>query len=98
MPTSRFTALGEPSSSSKSRTTTAIGPTFLAAFMDYYRDDLQVDTDREYVVSGDLWHSWDWKHEQPDIPAGFEPPFPDTLVDLSLAKSKNDLATFIEID
>ncbi|MEJ8569148.1 S10 family peptidase [Elongatibacter sediminis] len=68
--------------------TTAIGPPFLAAFMDYYHDDLGVDSDREYVVSGSLWQQWDWKHAQPDL-QGFELPFPNTLVDLSLAMKKN---------
>jgi carboxypeptidase C (cathepsin A) len=68
--------------------TTAIGPPFLAAFMDYYRSDLGVETDREYVVSGELWQKWDWQHAQPDH-GGFKLPFPNTLVDLSLAMKQN---------
>jgi carboxypeptidase C (cathepsin A) len=68
--------------------TTAIGPPFLAAFMDYYRTDLGVETDREYVVSGGLWKNWDWQHAQPDL-GGFKLPFPNTLVDLSLAMKQN---------
>lgn len=68
--------------------TTAIGPPFLAAFMDYYRTDLGVETDREYVVSGGLWRDWDWQHEQPDL-NGFKLPFPNTLVDLGLAMKQN---------
>jgi carboxypeptidase C (cathepsin A) len=68
--------------------TTAIGPPFLAAFMDYYRSDLGVETDREYVVSGGLWKDWDWQHEQPDL-GGFKLPFPNTLVDLALAMKQN---------
>ena len=68
--------------------TTAIGPPFLAAFMDYYRADLGVETDREYVVSGGLWRNWDWQHAQPDL-GGFELPFPNTLVDLSLAMTQS---------
>ena len=66
----------------------AIGPPFLAAFMDYYRTELDVTIDEEYVVSGKLWRNWDWKHEQPDM-GGFELPFPNTLVDLSLAMKQN---------
>jgi carboxypeptidase C (cathepsin A) len=68
--------------------TTAIGPPFLAAFMDYYRSDLGVETDREYVVSGGLWKDWDWRHKQPDL-NGFTLPFPNTLVDLALAMKQN---------
>ena len=68
--------------------TTAIGPPFLAAFMDYYRSDLGVETDREYVVSGGLWQNWDWSHAQPDL-GRFKLPFPNTLVDLSLAMKQN---------
>jgi len=68
--------------------TTAIGPPFLAAFMDYYRSDLGVTGGDEYVVSGGLWRNWDWSHAQPDL-KGFSPPFPNTLVDLSLAMKLN---------
>jgi carboxypeptidase C (cathepsin A) len=66
----------------------SIGPPFLAAFMDYYRADLNVVSDEEYVVSGELWMNWDWGHKQPDI-GGFKLPFPNTLVDLSLAMKQN---------
>jgi carboxypeptidase C (cathepsin A) len=66
----------------------SIGPPFLAAFMDYYRADLNVITDEEYVVSGELWMNWDWGHKQPDT-GGFKLPFPNTLVDLSLAMKQN---------
>jgi carboxypeptidase C (cathepsin A) len=66
----------------------AIGPPFLAAFMDYYRSDLGVETSNEYVVSGGLWKDWDWQHAQPDK-NGFKLPFPNTLVDLSLAMKLN---------
>jgi len=66
----------------------AIGPPFLAAFMDYYRSDLGVKTDQQYVVSGKLWMDWDWHHAQPDM-NGFKLPFPNTMVDLSLAMKQN---------
>jgi len=68
--------------------TAAIGPPFLAAFMDYYRSDLGVETDREYVISAELWKDWDWQHAQPGL-NGFKLPFPNTLVDLSLAMKQN---------
>jgi carboxypeptidase C (cathepsin A) len=68
--------------------TTAIGPPFLAAFMDYYRSDLGVKTDQQYVVSGELWMKWDWHHAQPDM-GRFSLPFPNTLVDLSLTMKQN---------
>jgi carboxypeptidase C (cathepsin A) len=68
--------------------TTAIGPTYLAAFMDYYRSDLEVEGANEYVVSGELWKHWDWGHKQPDL-GGFTLPFPNTLIDLSMTMKKN---------
>jgi len=68
--------------------TAAIGPPFLAAFMDYYRSGLGVETSDQYVVSGGLWKNWDWQHEQPDL-NGFKLPFPNTLVDLSMAMKLN---------
>jgi carboxypeptidase C (cathepsin A) len=68
--------------------TTAIGPPFLAAFMDYYRAGLGVETSSEYVVSGHLYTDWDWQHQQPDL-EGFKLPFPNTLIDLSMAMKLN---------
>jgi carboxypeptidase C (cathepsin A) len=68
--------------------TTAIGPPFLASFMDYYRADLGVETSDEYVISGKLWMSWDWQHAQPDL-EGYKVPFPNTLVDLSMTMKLN---------
>jgi carboxypeptidase C (cathepsin A) len=68
--------------------TTAIGPSYLAAFMDYYRSDLDVETSDEYVVSGRFFGQWDWGHQQPDL-RGFELPFPNTAVDLEYAMKHN---------
>ena len=68
--------------------TTAIGPTYLAAFMDYYRADLGVKKSDEYVVSGGFFMQWDWSHTQPDL-GGFELPFPNTAVDLEYAMKRN---------
>jgi len=68
--------------------TTAIGPAYLAAFMDYYRNDLDVADTGDYVVFGEVFENWDWKHKQPDM-GGFRLPFPNTLVDLGLAMRQN---------
>jgi carboxypeptidase C (cathepsin A) len=68
--------------------TTAIGPSYLAAFMDYYRTDLKVENSDNYVVSGGFFMEWDWGHEQPDLD-GFELPFPNTAVDLEYALKQN---------
>lgn len=67
---------------------TAIGPSFLAAFMDYYRSDLKVESVADYTVSSDIFTKWDWKHKQPDL-GGFPVPFPNTAVDLTLAMTQN---------
>jgi len=68
--------------------TTAIGPSYLAAFMDYYRADLDVEMSDKYVVSGGFFMQWDWSHRQPDL-RGFELPFPNTAIDLEYAMKHN---------
>jgi carboxypeptidase C (cathepsin A) len=68
--------------------TTAIGPSYLAAFMDYYRADLDVEMSDTYVVSGTFFMQWDWGHQQPDL-RGFELPFPNTAIDLEYAMKHN---------
>lgn len=68
--------------------TTAIGPPYLAAFMDYYYHDLNVKNASEYVVFGDVFADWDWSHRQPDL-GGFVLPFPNTLVDLAFSMKQN---------
>lgn len=68
--------------------TTAIGPPYLAAFMDYYRSDLGVKTSDEYVVSAGLYKNWDWNHKQPDV-QWLKSPFSNTLIDLSMTMKKN---------
>jgi len=60
----------------------AVGPAVVATFNDYYRRELDVESDREYVLSGDLEKDWDNRHEQPDL-GGFKVPYPNTIVDLS---------------
>ncbi len=67
--------------------TTAIGPPFLAAFMDYYSNDLKVPPTQTYQVSGDVFGKWDWSHSQPGTP--FKLPSPNTVPDLSVAMIQN---------
>ena len=68
--------------------TSAIGPGYLAAFMDYYRNDLGVADAGNYTVFGNVWPKWDWSHAQPDL-GGFKLPFPNTSVDLAYAMTQN---------
>jgi carboxypeptidase C (cathepsin A) len=67
---------------------TAIGPGYLAAFMDYYQNDLKVEDIGNYTVFGNIFMKWDWSHRQPDL-QGFKLPFPDTSVDLAYAMRQN---------
>jgi carboxypeptidase C (cathepsin A) len=66
----------------------AIGPAYLAAFMDYYRNDLKVEDVGNYAVFGDVFAKWDWRHAQPGL-NGFKLPFPNTAVDLAYAMKQN---------
>jgi carboxypeptidase C (cathepsin A) len=66
----------------------AIGPGYLAAFMDYYRNDLEVEDVGNYTVFGNVFLQWDWSHEQPDL-QGFPLPFPNTAIDLAYAMKQN---------
>jgi carboxypeptidase C (cathepsin A) len=67
----------------------AIGPAYLATFMDYYQTDLEVKNTGNYSVLGGVpFSKWDWKHAQPDI-RGFQLPFPNTAVDLAFAMTQN---------
>lgn len=65
-----------------------IGPSYLAAFMDYYRTDLKVEGATDYKVFGGLFAKWDWKHRQPDM-GGMRLPFANTSVDLAFAMTQN---------
>jgi len=65
----------------------AIGPSYLAAFMDYYARDLQVPAEQKYVVSGDVFTRWDWSHAQPGFP--FKLPVANTSIDLAYAMTQN---------
>lgn len=66
----------------------AIGPGYLAAFMDYYQNDLEVTDVGNYTVFGNVFGKWDWSHQQPDM-GGFKLPFPNTAVDLAFAMKQN---------
>jgi carboxypeptidase C (cathepsin A) len=66
----------------------AIAPAIVATFNDYYRQELKVKSDREYVLSGDLWMHWDDSHAQPGL-EGFKSPIANTAVDLSQAMTMN---------
>jgi carboxypeptidase C (cathepsin A) len=68
--------------------TTSIGPGYLAAFMDYYQNDLGVEDVGNYTVFGNLFRAWDWSHAQPDLP-GFKLPIPNTAIDLEHTMQKN---------
>ena len=65
----------------------AVGPGFLAAFMDYYQTDLEVTEIGEYSAMGGV-SDWDWRHAQPDL-GGFKSPIPNTSVDLTFAMKRN---------
>ena len=67
---------------------TAVGPGYLAAFMDYYQNDLGVDDIGNYTVFGNVFGQWDWRHAQPDL-GGFVLPFPNTSIDLTYAMKQN---------
>jgi carboxypeptidase C (cathepsin A) len=64
-----------------------VGPTFVAAFHDYYRRDLGVVMGREYVVSGGLYKDWDRSHKGPSSP--YRSPAADTGIDLAFAMIQN---------
>jgi carboxypeptidase C (cathepsin A) len=65
-----------------------IAPAIVATFNDYYRQDLKVESDREYILSGDLYRNWDGSHKQPDL-NGQKSPFTNTAVDLAQAMTIN---------
>jgi carboxypeptidase C (cathepsin A) len=65
----------------------AIGPGYLATFMDYYQNDLEVTDVGNYSVLGGV-EDWDWRHAQPDL-GGFKSPFPNTSIDLTFAMKQN---------
>ena len=65
----------------------AIAPAIVATFNDYYRRELKVESEREYVFVGDVYKEWDNRHQQPDLDDKVA--FPNTSVDLALAMKMN---------
>ena len=65
----------------------AIAPAIVATFNDYYRQELKVESDRPYLLSGNVT-DWDERHAQPDL-GGSKVPFANTVVDLGQAMSVN---------
>ncbi len=68
--------------------TSSIGPGYLAAFMDYYQNDLGVEDAGSYTVFGNVFGAWDWGHAQPDL-QGFKLPMPNTAIDLAFTMQQN---------
>ncbi len=69
----------------------AIGPAFTAGFREYLHSELKFDESDEYVVSGNLYKNWDWKHKQPGVSAEdyAQVPMTNTLPDLERALTMN---------
>lgn len=65
----------------------SVGPAFVAAFNNYYREVLGVDTDMTYVTSAGLWQHWGQEHRHPG-PVGKQP-VGNTAVDLAYAMTQN---------
>ncbi len=64
-----------------------IAPAIVATFNDYYRQELEVESDREYILSGGVWSRWDQSHRQPDVETTV--PVANTGVDLAHAMVMN---------
>ena len=67
----------------------AVAPAIVATLNDYYRQELKVESDRPYLLSADLWQSWDNSHAQPNLVQGGKVPFANTVVDLGHAMTLN---------
>lgn len=66
----------------------AIAPAIVATFNDYYRQELKVESDRQYQLSGDVGENWDPRHAQPDL-GGSKAPVSNTAVDLAQLMTMN---------
>lgn len=64
----------------------AIAPAIVATFNDYYRNELQVESEREYLLSGGLYSKWDQAH---DTPGEGRAPVANTGIDLAHAMVRN---------
>jgi carboxypeptidase C (cathepsin A) len=69
----------------------AVGPAYTAGFREYLHSELKFDVADEYVVSGELYKDWDWKHVQPGVSTEDYPkvPMTNTLPDLAMAMTMN---------
>jgi carboxypeptidase C (cathepsin A) len=65
----------------------AIAPAIVATFNDYYRNELQVESDREYLLSGGVYSQWDQAHEAPGDEG--RSPVANTAIDLAHAMVRN---------
>jgi carboxypeptidase C (cathepsin A) len=65
----------------------AIAPAIVATFNDYYRNELQVQSEREYLLSGRLYSKWDQGHETPGEDG--RSPVANTGIDLAQAMVRN---------
>jgi carboxypeptidase C (cathepsin A) len=62
----------------------------VATFHDGYRQDLGVDTERNYVVSAKVWKSWDETHQSPAKSQWYDRlPVANTAIDLTYAMVQN---------
>ena len=67
----------------------AIAPAIVATFNDYYRHELNVDSEQSYKFGNDsIYKEWDDRHVQPDS-NGNRVPAPNTAVDLAWAMNMN---------
>lgn len=65
----------------------AIAPAIVATFNDYYRNELGVQSDREYLLSAGLYSKWDARHLAPD--SDETQPVANTGIDLAHAMVRN---------
>ena len=65
----------------------AVAPAVVATFNDYYRNELKVVSDREYLLSGGLYSKWDDRHRPPD--SDLVMPVANTGIDLAHAMVLN---------
>ena len=67
----------------------AVGSAIAATFNDYYREELEVASERPYITaSSEANEAWDHSHAQPDVD-GPKIPFSNTAVDLAYAMTQN---------
>lgn len=65
----------------------AISPAIVATFNDYYRNELNVQSEREYLLSGSLYSKWDQGHRPPGESSS--QPVANTGIDLAHVMVRN---------